>query len=169
MGFLSKLIPSWVPLVLVLFLTSAIAILYSVKETEISKLKLQISETKTNQSTDLVVKTEAVRDTEQTLNNNSNNTKSQTNEKVRIVIRDSAELLERVRLAEERLLHSPVSETSAVTSVGDASRVSDEGELLNQLGTKDVQEATRADTIRLHLESCYNQYNRAKAELEKLK
>ena len=171
MGLLTKLIPSWVPIVILLVLSSVFTSLHSMKNTEIAKLKQQISDTATTQSKHLVVKNKEVRKTETSLNDGAAITRKETNDQVRAITRERDALLKRVRDAESRAKPSNpvVSQTSPATSDGEVATGDVGGEFLNQLGEEDVLEAERADVIRLHLKACYRDYDRAKEALEQMK
>ncbi|HNK16095.1 MAG TPA: hypothetical protein PLZ20_16105 [Nitrospira sp.] len=96
-------------------------------------------------------------------------TRKKTNEKTRTVDARSRDLLEWVRRAEEAKRNLELSRSSSTADAG-ATPPGDHGtQLLGSLGGADVEEAQRADTIRLHLKACYADYARAEKTLKDMK
>lgn len=117
-----------------------------------------------------LAKQERVRNAERSLFNDSSESRKQINDQVRVLSARNASLLERVRLAEERSStgRANLPSTASTTGTGQAGTGDSGAELLGSLGTADVQEASRADLIRLHLASCYRDYDRARETLSGL-
>jgi hypothetical protein len=113
-------------------------------------------------------KSEANRKAETNLNKQAAATRQKTNEKIAALDARAGDLLERVRRAEARASGADVPGSSPAAGDRQAGPGGDGAELLGSLGTADVQEAKRADTIRLHLAACYADYDRAQAALEAL-
>lgn len=107
------------------------------------------------------------REKEQFLNTSAAQTRKTTNEKLLVLATQHNSLLERVHLAEARASDPSHSQVSTTSSDGSVASVGDGPELLGSLGAADVEEATRADTIRVHLKACYADYNRAAEALSK--
>ena len=117
------------------------------------------SEARSTQNTDF-------RKTEIALSNFDSQTRKNTNEQVRIVAAQRDTLLNRVRIAEASAKSGGLSCSTTTSDDGASTSRRDKPELLAQIGTADVLEAERADVIRLHLEACYTQYNRAQEALK---
>lgn len=106
------------------------------------------------------------RKTEILLNNSAAETRKATNDQDLIRNTQRDVLLKRVRVAEANAAtNTLVSQVTTVTGAGPAPTGGDGPDLLGSLGSADVEEANRADTIRLHLKGCYADYNRAKEAL----
>lgn len=85
------------------------------------------------------------------------------NEQINTASRRADSLAIRVRSAEAAAATSRlVSSTTQTSCVGQAAARSDVSELLNSLGIEDVQEAERADKIRIALGACYARYDAAR-------
>lgn len=141
----------------------------SIRVDQIHKLEQTLSARKT-QSVEAVAKaTGAVRSTESVLQATSADTRKETNEKITSLTAERDNLLRRLRDSEARAKSAAaVPSSSHLASSGQALEDGDGTQLLATIGEEDVEEATRGDTIRLHLEACYSQYDRAKAALERL-
>ncbi len=126
-----------------------------------------IAGVRTKAATDLAESEKKARETESTLNESAAQTRKETNEKITDLTARSTSLLDRVRIAEARAATTKLSQASTTTSDGSVAGRSDGTELLGSLGTADVEEATRAETIRLHLKACYADYNRVAKALSK--
>lgn len=85
-----------------------------------------------------------------------------TNEEIHTYIRQRDALADRVRLAEAR---ARVPSTPAAPSDAAVALVGPRPELLGTIGVADVDEAFRADQIRLELIACYAQYAKAAAAI----
>lgn len=107
------------------------------------------------------------RKSELSLVTGASETRKITNDKVNSLNAHSTVLLERVRSAQAAQLDR-VPSTSAVAQDGQTVARTAQPELLGTLGEADVLEAVRADTIRLHLEACYRDYDRAEEALKSL-
>jgi hypothetical protein len=95
-------------------------------------------------------------------------TRKDTNEKTTVVYRDSDALLKRLRIAESNLATERLmSKAGTIGSNGQASTGSNGGEVPTEIGEEDVQEAKRADLIRIGLTACYKQYDEAREALSK--
>lgn len=78
------------------------------------------------------------------------------NEKINDLGTRAARLAQRVRSAEAAAATAKLMSSSAKNAGNpEASSLGDGAELLRQIGTTDVEEAQRADTIRVALLSCY--------------
>ena len=129
--------------------------------------QVSIANVRTKAATDLAAAEKKTRETESALNQVASDTRKETNEKITVLTARSTSLLDRVRLAEARAATSNMSQASATPSNGTVAGRIDGGELLGSFGTEDVEEATRAETIRLHLKACYALYNRSAEALSK--
>lgn len=116
----------------------------------------------------LTVSTIAARETELGLGVSAASTRKETNDQVEALSRQRDDLLKRLRNAESKAATAAlVSKATAASCAGPAARVGDSAELPATLGQADVEEASRADTIRLHLAACYRQYDEARKALSK--
>lgn len=116
----------------------------------------------------LTVSTIAARETELGLGVSAALTRKETNDQVEALSRQRDDLLKRLRNAESKAATAVVvSKATAVACTGEAPRVGDPAELPATIGRADVEEASRADTIRLHLAACYRQYDEARQALSK--
>lgn len=95
-------------------------------------------------------------------------TRKITHDKVSVINSRSSALIQRMRSAQAAVKFVDVPSSAPVASDGQAVAGSTEPELYGSLGEEDVLEAGRADTIRLHLEACYRDYDRAEAALKAL-
>lgn len=116
----------------------------------------------------LTVSTIAARETELGLGVSAASTRKETNDQVEALSRQRDDLLKRLRNAESKAATAAlVSKATSASCAGPAARVGDPAELPGTLGSEDVEEASRADTIRLHLVACYRQYDEARKALSK--
>lgn len=129
--------------------------------------QVSISNVRTKAATDLANAQAKHREIEQGLNTSAAQTRKETNDQIRVLSAQRTSLLDRVRLAEARATTSNMSQASATPSNGTVAGRIDGGELLGSFGTEDVEEATRAETIRLHLKACYALYNRSAEALSR--
>lgn len=116
----------------------------------------------------LVASQEETRIAENALSANAAETRKVTNDQVRTLTTQRDVLIKRVRVAEANAATATlVSKVTAATSDRAAPQGNHGGELLSTIGEQDVDEAIRADTIRLHLVACYRQYDQARETLSK--
>lgn len=116
----------------------------------------------------LAISNIAAREKEQGLNNSAGATRKETNEKIRTLTAQRDDLLKRVRIAESKAASAAhLSKSNPASCSGTASKGSDGAQLLGSLGSADVEEATRADTIRVQLLACYKHYEDAQKALSK--
>jgi hypothetical protein len=134
---------------------------------DLATVRLEFSTAKTKAATELAAKEREARETETALRAETQTIKEQTNVQVQTAAAQRDALLRRLRLA-QATRPVDVPGTSADPVNGQAAGPGAGGELPGQLGEADVLEAERADTIRLHLASCYRQYDRAQEALSKL-
>lgn len=111
-----------------------------------------------------------LRDIEAQLVQETAEIRKQTDEKVRALVAQRDTLLRRLRLAElaqaSGVKPPGLSCASPAAAAGQAAPGAGAAELPRPLGEQDVDEALRADTIRLNLLACYVQYERAEAALK---
>lgn len=94
------------------------------------------------------------------------------NEKVRSLTSQRDNLQRRLRMAEELAKQRAASEMSCSAgnpANGEASTGDPGAELPATIGETDVDEALRADVIRLHLVACYAKYDAVQSALDKLR
>jgi Na+-transporting methylmalonyl-CoA/oxaloacetate decarboxylase gamma subunit len=103
-----------------------------------------------------------VRDLESSLATTAATIRRETNEELTTLASQRDSLANRVRLAEAR---ARVPSSPAGATDVPAGPVDPQPLVLGSLGTADVDEAYRADTIRLELMACYAQYERVEAAL----
>lgn len=108
------------------------------------------------------------RKSELSLVTGASETRKITNDKVSFLNSRSSALIQRMRSAQAAVKFVDLPSSTSVATDGQAVAGSAEPELLGSLGEADVLEAVRADTIRLHLEACYRDYDRAEAALKAL-
>lgn len=135
-----------------------------------AQAKVILSEERAAAATARAVTEQALRVTEQNLQGSAAQTRKDTNHAVTLTRAQRDSLLQRVRVAEasaKSASHRCVSEATPAASVGGDRSEGDGGELLGTLGEEDVREASRADTIRLQLRACHQQYNAAREALAK--
>lgn len=133
---------------------------------EVADLRVELESEKATAANALAVSNIAARETEIGLGSKAANTRKETNDQIRNLTAQRDALLRRVLNAElEAAAAAVVSKASSATFPGGASKGSHGAELPGSLGQEDVEEALRADTIRLHLAACYRQYNEAKKAL----
>lgn len=133
---------------------------------EVAELQVEIESEKATAAHALAVSTIEARETEIALGSKASDTRKETNEQIRNLTVQRDALLKRVLNAELNAASAAVvSKATSTPIVGRAFKGSDGSELLGSLGQEDVEEALRADTIRLHLAACYRQYGEAKKAL----
>lgn len=155
-------------LIIILAFSAALAGLNSYKNTQYNKLHTEYTQLKLKLSEDNTKAHVEVRSTETGLSNAAADDRKVLNDKVISITSERDALLKRVRYAEANLATARLSKDAAVTSTGSVAESSDGTELLNTIGEQDVEEASRADTIREHLLSCYRYVDRAEAALKGL-
>lgn len=166
MGLLTRLIPGWAILVAIFVGLASVVSLYYYKDSQVNKLSAELSQFKTEAAVQLAVQTQIARDAELELHTSTAQIREETYEKITSLTTDRNALLRRLRDARQATANACVPQTTSDTRDGQATRSGDEPELLGQLGEEDVLEASRAETIRLHLAACYRQYDRVKTALE---
>jgi hypothetical protein len=135
-------------------------------QTALNKAKLELSEEKALASKSVAVATTQARETEQALSEKASDTKKETNDQIRNLTAQRDALLKRVLNAElDSAAAAVVSKAATDTFLGAVAKGSHGGELLGSFGQEDVEEALRADTIRLQLAACYRQYEEARKAL----
>lgn len=133
---------------------------------EVAELQVEIESEKATAAHALAVSTIEARETEIALGSKASDTRKETNEQIRNLTVQRDALLKRVLNAELNAAAAAVVSKATSTPIsGRASKGSDGGELPGSLGQEDVEEALRADTIRLQLAACYRQYEAAKKAL----
>jgi hypothetical protein len=105
------------------------------------------------------------RDKERSLQASANQSRKETDEALRLSTTRRDDLLKRLRNTKTATNHC-VSEATTTTSNAATGSADPGSELLGSLGEEDVQEAGRAESIRLDLISCYRQYGDARKVLE---
>lgn len=110
---------------------------------------------------------EANRTTELDLMGYVANTRKDVTNEVTITTNERDALLKRVRNAEAKARAATVSQVGPATCAREAPPSDLGTEVLATLGEEDVEEANRADTIRVHLIACYKQYDAAREALAK--
>lgn len=115
----------------------------------------------------LAKQTETHRKSEQKLMAGATETRKKINDEINTLNTHNTSLLQRVRNAKATAAACMPAPT-AVASNGQTVAGSAQPELLGSPGEADVLEASRADTIRLHLEGCYRDYDRAEEALKAL-
>lgn len=155
-------------LIIVLAFSAALAGLNSYKNTQYNKLHTEYTQLKLKLSEDNTKAHVEVRSTETVLSVDVAKERNNLNEKIQSLTSERNALLKRVRNAEANLATARLSKDATVTSTGSVAESSDGTELLNTIGEEDVEEASRADTIREHLLSCYRYVDRAEAALKSL-
>lgn len=135
-------------------------------QTALNKVKLELSEQKALASKAVAMATTQARETEQVLSEKASSTKKETNDQIRNLTAQRDALLKRVLNAElDAASAAVVSKATSATFPGAVAKGSHGGELLGSFGQEDVEEALRADSIRLQLAACYRQYEAAKKAL----
>jgi hypothetical protein len=131
-----------------------------------AKVRTELANQKAQASNSLTISTIEARETEIVLGSKAADTRKETNEQIRNLTVQRDALLRRVLNSELNAASVAVVPKATTTPiVGKAAQGSDGRELLGSLGQEDVEEALRADTIRLQLAACYRQYDEAKKAL----
>lgn len=127
---------------------------------------MELANEKATAATALAVSTIAAREKETVLGSKAADTRKETNEQIRNLTAQRDALLKRVLNAElNAAAAGVVSKASSATFPGAVAKGGHGGELLGSLGQADVEEALRADSIRLQLAACYRQYEEARKAL----
>jgi len=109
-----------------------------------------------------------VRKTENTLQASAAQTRNDIHAATFAITTERDALLNRVRLAEARAAKAALSRASAAAGTPEAGPVGDGTGLLATIGSADVDEAYRANLIRVALLGCYRDYDAAEAALKAL-
>lgn len=158
-----------------LFLSTVFGVLLALQtvrldltQKDLAKAKETLEQEHAVASAAMAVSTIAARETELGLGVSAANTRKETNDQVQTLSRERDALLRRVFIAKANAATAAiVSKATAASCDGTTPRGDDSAELLGTIGSADVEEATRADTIRLHLAACYEQYDQARQALSK--
>lgn len=152
-------------------LTAGIAIVQTVRlhTAELDKADAEIAlATARQQAADKRTQYQAqVRQVDNSLQASADQTREQINEATQSIAAQRDALLERVRLAEaaKRQLLAAVSKATSAPSDAEAVPVGSGTQLLATIGSADVDEAARAERVRVALVGCYKDYETARAEL----
>ena len=139
---------------------------FHTSQLEMAKLELGIANARAETAIAVEAASASVRKTEQGLNQSSATTRKETNEAIRNLTVQRDSLLRRLLNAEANGASSaPLPKASAATDAGGVAQASPRTEFLGKIGSEDVEEALRADTIRLQLVACYRQYNEVRKAL----
>lgn len=138
----------------------------SSSELESAAAKAEFAQVQKEQALKLANATAAARSAEAGLQASAAQTRKQTNDQVLSLSSQRDALLERLRLAQARLADPALSGTAAAAGPGEGVPGAAGTLVPAALGAADVREAERAETLRLHLASCYAQYERAQAALK---
>lgn len=128
---------------------------------------VSIANVRTKAATDLATAQSEHRETEQALNISAAQTRKTTDDQVLVLNSQRTSLLDRVRLAEARAATTKLPQIGTSPRDGSVTGRGDGAEFLGSFGTADVEEGTRAETIRLHLKACYTDYSRLAEALKK--
>lgn len=133
---------------------------------ELAEFEAEVASEKATAAHTLAVSTIEARETENALGSKASETRKETNDQIRNLMAQRDGLLKRVLNAElDSAAAAVVSKAATATFPGAVATGSTGGELLGSLGQEDVEEALRADTIRLQLVACYRQYEEARKAL----
>lgn len=115
---------------------------------------------------ELQKKTDIYRQNEQKLQADASDVRKETNEAIQTVGTHRDVILKRLRTAEANLATARLmSRTSSDSSNGTVASGDTGTGLLATIGAEDVDEATRAETIRLHLKACYARYDQVQVAM----
>jgi len=127
---------------------------------EVAETKQALSDERSRAAAKLADAQAEIRQAEQKINSSVLEVRRETNEKVLSLVAQRNDLLKRVRLAEARVAtNALVPRTTADSGTRETPSGDNQPELLGSIGTKDVEEAGRADLIRNQLIACYKQYD----------
>lgn len=111
----------------------------------------------------LAAKAAQARATEQTLQAVADQTRKEKQDEITALAAHRDALLKRLRSLQSSGTRLPG--TSPATSTGTVAAGSDDTRIPAEIGEQDVEEAMRADTIRISLLACYRQYAAARKAL----
>lgn len=129
----------------------------------LAKAEQELSEYISEAKDKLIKQQEAARATEQSLNEQASEARKKANDEINTLVTHRTLLLNRLR--DYKGYSSDLSEATTTTSDGRIAVTDAGASVLGTIGEEDVEEALRADTIRLQLISCYRQYNQARKAL----
>lgn len=132
---------------------------------EVAATTTQLANERAAAAVELAEAQAAARNTETKMNTVAAETRKETHDQVRTLTTQRNALLDRVRRAEARAAAAQLPQASATACSGAPASGDHGSELLATIGTADVEEANRADTLRLHLLACYRQYDAAREAL----
>lgn len=135
------------------------------KDKTISKLKSEIQQIELDNITKLAKAQAETLKAQQQIQKSTEAIRKETNAQIKNITVQRDALLARVRNAEQAA-DAGMSEASSDSSLGRITLGEIEPEFLATIGTEDVEEAGRADEIRLQLISCYREYNGVKAAID---
>jgi hypothetical protein len=135
---------------------------------ELTVLEKQHVETIAEQQANLITAQENAQKAEQALQDYVNTEGRKKDEQVKAANAVAADMSRRLRLATEeaRKLASQIREGSATAGTQGTVARSDDTLVPATIGQEDVDEATRADDIRLSLLECYNVYRKARKTID---
>lgn len=163
-----RVLPSWVAPTIILVLGFAFFGVVQIKNAEITGLISERDKLITESQVKLAQDTVKVRSTETALVTASMDTTKELNAEIKTLTRRRNALLDSLRIAKNTANYVELSPTTAATGNGEATTGNYGSQLPATIGVEDVEEAERADTIRLHLAKCYTDYYRAKDALKGL-
>lgn len=136
---------------------------------ELAETKIKLSSEQAKAAKALAMTEKAHRAVEQSLQDTAAQTRKEANHAVSVAVTERDSLLKRLRDAEAKLAqHRRVSEASPASIAGSGIKRDAGTELPATLGEEDVEEAYRADILRIELLSCYEHYERARQALKEL-
>jgi hypothetical protein len=140
--------------------------LYSIRA-ELVMTQLLMAQERELATARLVLAQEEYRAKERHLTSTVAATQKETRAQIKVFTGQWGALVQRVRVAEAKTLaaRTAVSQATADTADGQTASGDDEPELLASIGVTDVDEARRADEIRISLLACYVQYEAARTTL----
>jgi hypothetical protein len=130
---------------------------------------LELSEARRVAQEELAKAQSQVRKVEEDLQTKAAEVRKETHDQISALGAQRDALLVRVRRAEAATT-APVRmpEASSFTCTGTLAPGDSGAELLGSIGQEDVEEASRADLLRIHLKSCYEHYENARKLLNVL-
>ena len=140
----------------------------SAKQSELDKQARDYAEERTRLTTNLLTAQEAARSAEQALQDYVNTEGRKKDEQVKAANAVAADMSKRLRLATEeaRKLAAQIREGSKTAGTEGTVPRSDDTLVPATIGQEDVDEAIRADDIRLSLLECYNVYRKARKTID---
>lgn len=142
--------------------------LVSIK-TEFQKAQLEWQTERTELATQLAKEQAKVRTAEQKLQTDVDNARKETRDEINKLNTDRDALIKRLRQSQRGIIIGSAGVSGSAQAAGDgkAAGLDVATELLATLGEEDVDEASRADTIRIALNACYRQYEAARAVINR--